>query len=518
MSMSSPSTTTASDLDVLRARVAEELAGRLPQHLERLSWDADRLADHQRQRLRALLAHALERSPFHARRLRGIDADRFEVADLEQVPVMTKAEMMASFDEVVTDRRLGRRVVEEHLSRSAVEPSLLLEAYVCLVSGGCSGLRGVFVQTVGEYADFVASINRRGMARMIAGGGPPPEGMLFAMVAAASPVHSTGFGAAAAGPPVRVVSAPATLPLAELVERLNALQPPAVMGYATTLAQLAREQQAGRLRIAPAIVTATAELLSAEDRASIRAAFGVPVIDQFAATEGLVGHTEPDGSVFSFASDMCIVELVDADNQPVQPGAASAKALVTNLHNLTQPLIRYELTDRLIRHPDAPDHGHLRATAEGRADDTFRYGSVEVHPLAIRTVMVKSPSVREYEVRQTESGAEVAVVLDRELDRHGPRRGPRAEPAQRRRSRTARDRARSRPHPPPRPDRQGQALHLTPTALTTALRTTAERDGRMTPDHRLGFRPQRAWSGGHSVCCGPERRRRAADRAARGWS
>src|SRR4051794_33347848 len=417
MSMSSPSTTTASDLDVLRTRLAAGLAGHLPQHLPRLSWDTDRIADHQRRRLRALLAHAVERSPFYARRLKGIDADRFEVADLEQVPVMTKAEMMASFVQVVTDRRLGLRVVEEHLARSAVEPSLLLDAYVCLVSGGCSGLRGVFVQTVGEYADFVASANRPAIARMIAGGGPPPpEGMLLAFVAASSPVHSTGFGAAAAGPPVRVVSTPATLPLAELVARLNAIQPPALMGYATKLAELAREQQGGRLRIAPATVITTAEVLSAEDRASIRAAFGAPVIDQFAATEGLVGHSDPDGSVLSFASDMCIVELVDADNQPVQPGAASAKALVTNLYNLTQPLIRYELTDRLIRHPAAPDHGHLRATAEGRADDTFRYGSVEVHPLAIRTVMVKSPPVREYEVRQTESGAEVAVVLDRDLD------------------------------------------------------------------------------------------------------
>ena len=193
MSMSSPSTTTASDLDVLRTRLAEGLAGHLPQHLQRLSWDADRIADHQRQRLRSLLAHAVERSPFHARRLQGIDADRFEVADLEQVPVMTKAEMMASFDQVVTDRRLGLRVVEEHLARSAVEPSLLLDAYVCLVSGGCSGLRGVFVQTVGEYAEFVASANRPAMARMIAGGGPPPEGMLIAFVTASSPVHSTGL-------------------------------------------------------------------------------------------------------------------------------------------------------------------------------------------------------------------------------------------------------------------------------------------------------------------------------------
>src|SRR3954452_15844582 len=206
MSMSSPSTTAASDLDVLRTRLAEALAGHLPQPLPRLSWDADRIADHQRQRLRALLAHAVERSPFHARRLRGIDADRFELGDLEQVPVMTKAEMMASFDEVVTDRRLGRRVVEEHLAGSAVEPSLLLDTYVCLGSGGCSGLRGVFVQTVGEYAEFVASANPPAMARRIAGGRPPPGGMLLAFVAASPPVPSPGFEAAAAGPPVRVVS------------------------------------------------------------------------------------------------------------------------------------------------------------------------------------------------------------------------------------------------------------------------------------------------------------------------
>ena len=31
--------------------------------------------------------------------------------------------------------------------------------------------------------------------------------------------------------------------------------------------------------------------------------------------------------------------------------------LITNLHNHTQPLIRYELTDRLIRHPPTTPRG-----------------------------------------------------------------------------------------------------------------------------------------------------------------
>jgi phenylacetate-CoA ligase len=117
-----------------------------------------------------------------------------------------------------------------------------------------------------------------------------------------------------------------------------------------------------------------------------------------------------------FATDMCIVDLVDARNQPVADGTASAKVLVTNLHNHTQPLICYELTDRFIRHP-ADGDPYLHAAVEGRADEIFRYGTVTIHPLVIRTVMVKTPGVIEYQVRQTEDGIAAAVVANGALDR-----------------------------------------------------------------------------------------------------
>jgi len=70
------------------------------------------------------------------------------------------------------------------------------------------------------------------------------------------------------------------------------------------------------------------------------------VSDLFVSTEGLVGRSQPGEPVLTFASDMCVAELVDEHNQPVRPGVASRKLLVTNLHNRTQPLIRYELTDQ----------------------------------------------------------------------------------------------------------------------------------------------------------------------------
>src|SRR4051794_33827263 len=124
--------TTTTDVETVRARLGAQLAERMPEHLGRLRWDADRLAAHQRDRLRVLLRHVLEHSPFHARRLGGLDADSFELADLARLPTMGKLEMMAAFDELVTDRRLDLRLVEDHLARSTDEPRLLLDEYVCL--------------------------------------------------------------------------------------------------------------------------------------------------------------------------------------------------------------------------------------------------------------------------------------------------------------------------------------------------------------------------------------------------
>jgi phenylacetate-coenzyme A ligase PaaK-like adenylate-forming protein len=395
----------------LQTRASAELTWRLSQYTGRLGWEAGQLASHQRERLRVLLGHATEHSPFHARRLHGLDPARFEVGDLARLPVMTKSQMMAEFDDVVTDRRLSRRLIEQHLAASLHEPGLLLDEYVCLASGGSSGLRGTFVQTLGEYADFVASLVRPGYARALAAGGPPPGGLVLGIIAAASPVHSSGFGAAVAtGPPVRLIPAPATLPLPEIVARLNAAAPPALLGYASKLAELAREQLAGRLSIAPRSVTSISELLTPADRAVIERAFAVPVIDSFVSTEGLAGHSEPGESVLSFASDMCLAELVDDDNNPVPAGVPSAKVLVTNLHNLTQPLIRYELTDRFTRPQATPAAGWLRACIDGRADEEFRYGGVTVHPHVIRGILASESAVLEYQVRQTGDGIDVACV------------------------------------------------------------------------------------------------------------
>jgi phenylacetate-coenzyme A ligase PaaK-like adenylate-forming protein len=410
-------TATMTDLELLTNRVSSAIGRQMPEHIGRLSWDAGRLAAHQRDRLRALLARAIAGSPFHAGRLRGVDPDRFELADLTRLPVMTKADMMENFDTATTDRRLTRGLVERHLARAVTDPSLLLGDYVVLVSGGSSGQRGLFVQAADEYAEFAASVTRRAMAAAVAAAGRlPPEGLVIGMVGAGSPVHSSGLGCVTATrPPVRLVSAPASLPVAEIVRRLNAAQPPNLLAYAAKLAELAREQRDGRLKLNLRSVASFAEAISMPERIAITEAFGVPVIDLFASTEGLVGHSEPGETVLMFAGDTCIAECVDDEGCPVPDGTTSAKVLVTNLHNLTQPIIRYELTDRFTP-AGTSDGGALRASVEGRSDDLFRYAEASVHPFVIGAPLLHAPAVREFQIRQTERGADIAAVIDGDFD------------------------------------------------------------------------------------------------------
>src|SRR5262245_45305658 len=114
-----------------------ELAGRL-------RWSEGERRAAQTAGLRRLLRSALTSSRWHAGRLAGIDPDRVELEDLVRLPTMRKDDLMEHFDEIVTDRRLTRALVEEHL-RTLRDDSYLLGEYHVLASGGSSGRRGVFV-------------------------------------------------------------------------------------------------------------------------------------------------------------------------------------------------------------------------------------------------------------------------------------------------------------------------------------------------------------------------------------
>jgi phenylacetate-CoA ligase len=135
------------------------MLARAPEFVERVVWTPARLHEEREGALRRLLRAALDNSPWHARRLRGVDPERFHEGDLGALPPMTKSELMAHFDGIVTDRRLSRATVEHHLA-SLTSDSYLLGRYHGVASGGSSGQRGIFVYDWDAWVSFYLSLHR----------------------------------------------------------------------------------------------------------------------------------------------------------------------------------------------------------------------------------------------------------------------------------------------------------------------------------------------------------------------
>jgi len=75
-------------------------------------WSSEDLAAFQRERVRALVAHAMTNSPYYLEVL-GADAAERPLTDL---PTLPKATMMAEFDHIVTDPRLRLDDLRAHLA------------------------------------------------------------------------------------------------------------------------------------------------------------------------------------------------------------------------------------------------------------------------------------------------------------------------------------------------------------------------------------------------------------------
>ncbi len=400
----------------MRRTTRESATGLSGQLIARTGWTADQLAAHQSDRLNTLLRHAIANSPYY-RRVIGEDPARRAVR-LRDLPTLTKPTLMEHFDEIVTDGRLRRGKVEAHLAGPSAGE--VLDGFRVFSTAGSTGRRGVFVYSATEFAVWVAA-----QVRMLHVMGALPS-MRVAAVGAPDAVHISRqmFAELTAGHPAAPSAAApelsVTTPVPELVTALNAYQPDAVPTYASTAALLAEEQLAGRLQITPSIVAAGAEVLTADMRQRIVAAWSLEPHQAYLATEApMLASTCTEQVGMHLWEDLTLVEVVDEHNQPVEPGARGHKVLITNLVNYTQPLIRYELSDSVVLAAGANPTGmpfRRLATVDGRSDDAITLPasdgtSVTVHPLRLRAPFGAFPDVVQYQVAYDGRALTARLVL-----------------------------------------------------------------------------------------------------------
>ena len=343
----------------------------------------------------------------------GIDPATFSVSDLASLPVLTKDEMMECFDDVVTEPTLTLGVVNDHLEHLVCD-GYLEDRFRVLASGGSSGRRGVFVYDFDAWVTLVL-MEVRGRV-----GQPTVPGSRIASLFSDKPAHISGALHAFLHDPAEPLHhLPMTMPLDVVVDRLNAIDPALVQGYPTALNVLVAEARAGRLHIAPAQVRSCGELLTTATRRAVRNVWGTEIADSWGVSEGVTTSLCGEGALH-LPDDLVIVEPVDERGQPTAPGKRAAKIYLTNLYNLTQPLIRYEITDSMVVSTDPCRCGsaHSRITEiSGRLADVFVYpNGATLHAAALENSLFRDSGVIEYRIRQTSNGVEVVVRTDGGID------------------------------------------------------------------------------------------------------
>ncbi|RXG31078.1 phenylacetate--CoA ligase family protein [Leeuwenhoekiella palythoae] len=120
-------------------------------------------------------------------------------------------------------------------------------------------------------------------------------------------------------------------------------------GYTSALVLFARYLAGKKLvlkDLCPSLThcIATAEMLFKEDIELLQKQFGVPVINEYGASETGIIALGKAGDILHIDSSLLYVEILDEVNRPVDPGT-SGKIVVTSLFNKAHPFIRYEIGD-----------------------------------------------------------------------------------------------------------------------------------------------------------------------------
>jgi len=407
-------------MEARREQHRTDVAAGVFSHARRLRWSADKLEIERQRALRSLLTRAIANSPFHANRLVGIDPAEFTEAQLPSLPVMTKQDMMAGFDGIVTDPRLTFEVIERHLA--TVDEGVddyLFDRYRVIVSSGSSGLRGCYVYDWDEWTTLGLMATRSRLT-MLDGSPRPPGSATANLFGSGATTLSSAMRSFLARPADPYLHLPMSTAIPELVDVLNAAQPMVVQAYPSALDLLALEARSDRLRIAPRFVESGGELLTERTRADIREVWGTEIDDCWGLSEGIYAFSCPAGTGMHLPDDLIIVEPVDVDGIPVQSGAPAAKVYITNLYNHTQPLIRFEVSDALtvVEGPCVCGSAHRRIEGlVGRNDVVFEYGDgVRAYPIVLAFAIGEERGLIEYQVQQTSRGVTIRAVAEATFD------------------------------------------------------------------------------------------------------
>lgn len=153
----------------------------------------------------------------------------------------------------------------------------------------------------------------------------------------------------------------------------------------------------------------TSEMLFATDKKLLETQFGVPVVNEYGASElDLIAYTNTENQ-FVGNSESLFVEILDDNNNPVANGQ-SGKIVITSLYNKAHPFIRYDIGDTGILCESSTLQKPILEDLIGRTNDVAVLPSGKSVPgltfyYVTKSIIEDDGNVKEFVVSQTEKDA-----------------------------------------------------------------------------------------------------------------
>jgi phenylacetate-coenzyme A ligase PaaK-like adenylate-forming protein len=366
----------------------------------------------QGERFKKLFNYARENSKY----LSGKYSELGEEPNYNEIPISTKKELMENFDQWVTDKAVTLEKVNAFMNDKDHIGRMFLDQYLVCTTSGSTGVPAVVLydKTALNVMDAMALIRatayKEDLWKLIKAGGK--SAAIYATAGfylGCSSIRRKQLLNPRKAKQLRMISV--FSPLHEIVAELNQFQPALLGGYPRLVELLIEEKRAGRLDIHPVLINTGGEYLSPELAEELAEVFGCHVQTNYGSTEGgMMAFQCPEGHLH-INSDWLIVEPVDENKKPVPDGVLSHSVLITNLTNFTQPIIRYEISDRVILYREQCKCGNQMPyiKVEGRTDDILYFTAGDkktgIAPLAIYATLKETEGITRFQVVQKDQSA-----------------------------------------------------------------------------------------------------------------
>lgn len=360
----------------------------------------DKIIKLQKKRLKKLVKYAKENSSYFKKKYNGID-DNFRLDDL---PITNKLDLMDNFNDWLTDKNINLNKINEFTSNIDNVGHMIDGKYLIFKTSGSTGNPVTIlydknnIDVSSAVAAFRTFARSEDFKRFMKNG--KKTAGVFANYGFYLACGMSRYLELKMPNKKNKITVDVNANEDEIIDELNRFNPSMLSGYPSNLSLLSNSS---KLKISPDVIITGGELLTDDVRDKLSKRFNCYVQTHYSCTEvGEIACECVEGHLH-INEDYVIVEPVDKDNNPVSYGIQSDKVLVTNLANYIQPIIRYELTDRVILHNEKCKCGKNTywLEVEGRTDDILEFSNGKlIAPMSFYKVISKIKEINRFQLIQ----------------------------------------------------------------------------------------------------------------------